>query len=298
MVFHKYLRSVGFSNVKTRAELQNLIALSIKEAESKAYTTIDKDGEELYAEYHASFADRVGICVRGEYDEGNIFHCDYYFPYLEGKGVTTCEDVSVDRQISGISYSGVVDDYSMGISIIFYMEQIIKYMKYLNSDRLPLVGTSLTLSGLSEGGMILLPIEKNEDQVRNAKHINMRKSRMLAQAAEGDQDAINSLTIQDMDTINLVQKRVIEEDLYSVVDTCFMPYGMECDLYSVIGEITSYELTRNRITGEEIYILTLNINDMVFDVCVNKADVTGEVMEGRRFKGNIWLMGKINYPEE
>jgi hypothetical protein len=125
----------------------------------------------------------------------------------------------------------------------------------------------------------------------------MRKARMLAKAAEGDQEAINNLTIKDMDTMGIVQKRVMQEDLYSVVDTCFMPYGIECDLYSVIGEITSYELTKNKLTGEEIYILTLDINDMIFDVCVNKADVTGEVAEGRRFKGNIWLQGRINYPD-
>jgi hypothetical protein len=36
---------------------------------------------------------------------------------------------------------------------------------------------------------------------------------------------------------------------------------------------------------------------MIFDVCVNKGDVTGEVAEGRRFKGNIWLQGRINYPD-
>jgi hypothetical protein len=59
----------------------------------------------------------------------------------------------------------------------------------------------------------------------------MRKARMLAKAAEGDQDAINNLTIKDMDTMGIVQKRVMQEDLYSVVDTCFMPYGIECDLY-------------------------------------------------------------------
>ena len=296
-MFHKFLRSVGFSNINSREELQSLISMSVKEADKKAYTTVSKGSEELYAEYHASFANRMGVCVRGEYDENNKFHCDYYFPFFEGKGITTNEDVSVERQLEKMAFSGVVDDYNMGIAIIFYMESIVPYLKYLCTDRLPISGTCLTLSGLSDGGTILLPIKKDEHQVQQAKHYNMRKSRMLADAADGDQDAINSLTIQDIDTINIVQKKIKEEDLYSVVDTCFMPYGIECELYSIIGEITSYELTKNVITGEEIYILTLNINDIIFDICVNKADVTGEVMEGRRFKGVIWLQGTINYPD-
>ena len=99
-----------------------------------------------------------------------------------------------------------------------------------------------------------------------------------------------------MDTYTELSRRILQEDILSIVNTTFMPYGIECELYSIIGEITSYELTKNVITGEEIYILTLNINDIIFDICVNKADVTGEVMEGRRFKGVIWLQGFINYP--
>ncbi len=296
-MFHKYLRAVGFSNIETREELQSLISRSVKEADRKSYTTVGKTGDVLYGEYHTMFADRCGLCVRGEYADDNTFRYDYYFPFLEGKGVTSEEDVCIERQLEKLSYAGVVDDYNMGIAIIFYLESIITYIKYLNTDRLPLTGTTLTLSGLSEGGTILLPIKKDEEQKRQVKHENMRKARMLAKAAEGDQDAINNLTIKDMDTMGIVQKRVMQEDLYSVVDTCFMPYGIECDLYSVIGEITSYELTKNKLTGEEIYILTLDINDMIFDVCVNKADVTGEVAEGRRFKGNIWLQGRINYPD-
>ena len=49
------------------------------------------------------------------------------------------------------------------------------------------------------------------------------------------------------------------------------------------------------VTGEKIYDLTLNCNDLVFDVCVNKADLVGEPLLGRRFKGSIWLTGKIDF---
>lgn len=294
-MLHNYLRAVGFSQAKTKKDLNNIIQIAVRDASEKAYTTIEEDI--LYSEYHLEVASRIGICVRGEYDENNKFIYDYYFPYLEGKGISTYEDVSVEKQVARLSYAGVVDDYKIGISLIFFVNKIITYMKYLNAGRLPLHGTSLTLSGMSNQGTILLPISKNEEEVQRTYDYNMRKSRMLREAVNGNEQAIEKLAISDMDTINNVHVMARQEDIYSLVDTYFMPYGVECDLYSILGEITSYELITNKYTGEEVYILTLNVNDLIFDVCINKMDITGQVMEGRRFKGTIWLQGSVNFPE-
>ena len=83
-----------------------------------------------------------------------------------------------------------------------------------------------------------------------------------------------------------------------MVDTYFMPYGMECDQYPVLGEILQVDLVTNHITGEEIYLLKICSNELTFDVGINKIDLLGEPQVGRRFKGNIWLQGYINFPEE
>lgn len=292
---HKYLRAVGFSKCKTRKDVQNIIVKAVQSAEDKSYTTVDDDT--LYSEYVANFGNGIGICVRGEYDENNKFIYDYYFPMLLGKGVTTDEDISIERQIEKISFAGIVDDNRIGVSIIFYLQNIITYMKLLNSDRLPLRGTSLTLSGLSVGGTILLPVDKNEYQIRKANRHNLRKSRMIAEARKGNEDAMENLTIQDMDTYTVIRKKVKDEDVYSLVETSFMPYGVECDLYAIIGVITSCELVTNTLSKEEVYVMTLNVNEIIIDVAINKEDLMGEPEEGRRFKGVIWLQGKINFPE-
>ena len=99
-----------------------------------------------------------------------------------------------------------------------------------------------------------------------------------------------------MDTYTSISKKILTEDVFSIVDTYFMPYGVECDQYSVLGEIINITTTKNRITGEEIYILRLNCNDLEFDICINKLDLYGEPEIGRRFKGVIWMQGYINYP--
>ena len=88
----------------------------------------------------------------------------------------------------------------------------------------------------------------------------------------------------------------MSEDVFSIVDSYFMPYGIECDQYSVLGEIMDMELQENTYTQEEIYILTVSANTMTFDICINKKDIMGEPAVGRRFKGVIWMQGKINFP--
>ena len=74
-----------------------------------------------------------------------------------------------------------------------------------------------------------------------------------------------------------------------------MPSGIECDQYSILGEIKDVALKKNRITGEEIYDMMLECNDLYFRVGINKMDLLGEPAMGRRFKGKIWMMGTANF---
>lgn len=297
---HKYLRAVGFSNISSKKELQKLVKKAVQKAEIKSYTSVDfsMENDNLYAEYQAEFGERIGICVRGEYDENNVFSYDYCFPFLRGGKVSSVEDLSVERHIEKLSFAGIVDDFKIGISVIFYLQNIITYLKLENANRLPVHGTSLTLSALSDNGKVLLPIRKNKRDIQRIQKYNYNKSQMLAAAKEGDEEAIENLTMEDIDTYTLIQKKIHDADVLSLVDTYFMPYGVECDLYSILGEIISCETVINTLTGETVYIMGLDVNDLMLDVCINQQDLMGEPVVGRRFKGVVWLQGRINYPEE
>ena len=85
------------------------------------------------------------------------------------------------------------------------------------------------------------------------------------------------------------------EDILTIVDTFFMPHGIESDQYSIMGEILDFYTLENRSTKEKMYVLTLNSNHLVFDVCINQEDLLGEPAVGRRFKGIVWMQGKINF---
>ena len=155
----------------------------------------------------------------------------------------------------------------------------------------------MNLSGLSVSGSIMIPLNKNEQQVQKVKKAEINRNQLIVAARRGDEDAIESLTLEDMDTYTTISRKILKEDIFSLVDTYFMPYGIECDQYSVLGEILDFKLISNTITKEEIYVMTINCNDLIFDVCINKNDLVGEPALKRRFKGVVWMQGHINFPD-
>lgn len=293
---HKYLRAIGFSKFQSRKKLQELLADIVMNAERRSIT-MNQDNV-LLGEFSKNFAKGLGIAVCGEFDgESERFTIEYYYPYLEGSGITSYDDVSVERHADKDSYAGVCDDVKVGISMIFYLKNRIPYIKAQAANKLPIRGTTLTLSALSVSGTILFPIQKDEEQIERVKRDSATRNTLMAAARRGDEDAIETLTLEDMDMYTAISRRIQKEDVFSLVDTYFMPYGVECDQYSVLGEIVGMHTIYNQITGEQIYILTICSNELTFDVSINIIDIYGEPQIGRRFKGVIWLQGSINFPE-
>ena len=115
----------------------------------------------------------------------------------------------------------------------------------------------------------------------------------MAEAKEGNEAAIESLTLEDMDTYSMLSKRITKEDVFSIVSSSFMPYGIESDQYSVLGEILELEDITNSLTNEKIYSMKIDCNDIIFSVAINQKDLLGEPAVGRRFKGSVWMQGTV-----
>ena len=293
---HKYMRAIGFSEYTQRKKMKELLVDIIMNSEERAYA-MDQD-DVMLGEFCKNFADQYGIVVCGEFDEDDKFVYDYYYPYLKGTGITSVEDVSVERHAAKDSYAGVCDDIKVGATIIFYLQNRLPYVNAQTAGRLPIRGTTLTMSGLSLSGSIMMPIMKDDAQKERIRRDSVNRSNLLAAARRGDEEAIETLTLEDMDMYSSISRKIQTEDIFSLVDTYFMPYGVECDQYSILGEIVDMQLTTNKVTGEQIYILTISCNELTFDVCINIIDLFGEPQVGRRFKGIVWIQGRINFPEE
>ena len=293
---HKFLRAVGFSQYTEKKQVQKLIRDIIIHADERSYTTVGK--KTLVAEFDRNFAEDIGIAVCGEFDEDDTYSFDYYLPYLRSDLVSTAEDISIERHAAKESYAGICDDPKVGVSLIFYLQNMISYLKLQGEGKIPAKGTSLNLSALSCQGTIMMPIQKTEWQKKKIAKDAVQRNRLIQAARGGDEEAMESLTLEDMDTYTSISRKIQKADIFSLVYTYFMPYGVECDQYSVLGEITDMKLVTNGLTGEKVHILTLCCNDLNLKVAINSIDLLGEPAVGRRFKGSVWLQGQVNFPEE
>ena len=290
---HSYLRAVGFSEIKKRREIEEIIKEVIETYDEKNVVEDYEDG--IFAEFSKNYGCDCGITVCGQYDENNEFHVEYYFPFFRGTGITTDENVVIERHTAQQSFAGACDDLRIGVTLIFYLQNAAEYMLENQKGIAPEGRKSLTISGLAKEGMVLLPLQKDKEAARVERELAKNRSNLIAAARNGDEDAMESLTMEDMDTYSMISQRIVREDIFSIVDSYFMPYGIECDQYNVMGEILDFVQFKNILTGEEIYQLTLDSNDVQFDVCINKKDLLGEPQVGRRFKGIIWLQGQLHF---
>lgn len=291
---HKYLRAVGFSKIDTREKLQSIIELTIKKAQERFYTSYE-DENVIVAEYIKSFAPGMGLTVCGEIGKDDRFILDYCFPFFRSDAISSCEKVSIERHAANISFAGVLDDERVGITIIFYLQNRIPYIIRKNTNSLTKDVTNLSLTGLSIEGTIMMPLLKKPSEVKKANENKKSRNKLVEAAKNGDEDAMESLTLREMDMYSQISLKIKDNDIYTLVDTYFMPYGVECDQYSVLGEILEVRTVKNGLTDEEVYQMLLLCNEMRISICINKADVLGEPEVGRRFKGTLWLQGYINY---
>jgi len=288
---HEYLRAVGFSKIKDKEELNRLLEF-VEDSYQSERTSGSKNGVD-FSERKKSFAPGMGIMLRGEYDEKDQYHREYYYPYFEGSQEKYYDDISVERHAEKESYAGVCDDISLNVTLIFYVQNVADFLHEKRMNQLAKCTVTLRLSGLSTEGKILLPVIKENRTEEEHTEALYQRTRLLQAARSGDEAAIENLTLEDMDMYSMISQRITKEDIFSIVSTYFMPCGVECDHYNVLGEILQVKTVENSMTKEEIYVMTIESHDMVFDICINKEDLLGEPLVGRRFKGVIWLQGEM-----
>lgn len=289
---HKYLRAIGFSKI-TKEEL-NRIFQKIIERPMMQKVAEDSEGNE-FAELTKEFGDFFGISLRGTFREDDSFEMNYYYPYFCGNKISTTEQVDIEKHAEKESYAGICDEVRLGVTLIFYLQNVADYLAVQNNKLYLSQTNGVVLAALSTEGKILLPINKDEKKQKLMEQNTNERNGLIAAARKGDEDAIENLTLEDIDTYSLLSRRIQHEDILSIVDSYFMPYGIESDQYSILGEIMDCYLIQNEYTEENVYEMEIRCNDMEFSLCMNQKDLVGEPAVGRRFKGNIWLQGSITY---
>jgi hypothetical protein len=253
---------------------------------------MDEDTQLMtYKKYVAS---GCGVMLVGA-QAGEEFRLDYYFPYMKTLHVTSRDACEVTRKGGQDEYLVSSEDSRFGVTTIFHLTNPEDFFKKrLRLDETYPVKKSC-MTGLCTQARVLLPVEKTMEQEQEQKNRNRKRARLLQEARSGDEDAMEELTNQEMETIGVVNQRIFQDDLYSVIDSFFMPYGVECDQYMIMGEILYVEQLTNGMTGEAFYRILVRANDIELTVGVLAADVVGAPAVGRRIKCQIWLQGTVEF---
>mgnify|MGYP004510714801 FL=1 len=286
---HKYLRGAGFTKL-SEAAVYSLIWKQVVVPENLS-ARLDIDEETVLFEYRMAVNENIGICAAvlciGDHRE-----LQYYYPYYSTYEISSNSVCTLERHTAGNTYSGVLDEYNIGLSLIFFVTNPVIYRQRPDADKgVEFKGTAL--AAFANSGIVILPVMKAENIAQDSLEGSKRDS-LIEAAMGGDEDAIETLTASDIDMYNQISDRIGHEDLYSVVEQSFMPCGVECDRYSVIGEILEVEENVNGLTEEKLWLLKLSCNDVEFWLCMRQADLMGEPMKGRRVKCRLWMQGSVN----
>jgi hypothetical protein len=246
----------------------------------------------MLLEYRMPVNQYVGICAAIIHNGSEFSEIQYYYPYFHTGEISSDAACSLERHTAVETYSGVIDEYNIGLSLIFFVTNPMDYRIQADfNESNEFRGTSLT--AFANEAVVLLPVVPQEDYFDDPGSI-FEDEQLLEAAREGDENAIETLTRSDIDMFHQISERIESEDLYSLVEQSFMPCGVECDQYSIIGVITELGSLVNELTQEELWMLKVSCNDVEFWLCIRKDDLTGEPMIGRRLKGKIWMTGKVN----
>ena len=288
---HKYLPAIGFSKLNKVAleELIKEITLRPDYQES----AIDLEGNQ-FVELRYMVADNVGLVLRGIYNENDEFILDYYYPTFFGYSLSINNDVEVIKQTDKDNYYVMCDEIRLGVNLIFQLQNMGEYLRR-NINGGKAANKDIKLAALSTEGKILLPVYDNEKSRIKEKMNNQKRINLVEQAREGNEEALESLTMDEIDLYQKISRRVTREDIFSVVTSFFMPYGIENDKYEILGDILDVKYVVNHLTMEELCVMIVESNDVVLEVCINKKDLFGEPTVGRRFKGIIWLQGTVDF---
>lgn len=286
---HSFLPAIGFS--KLNKEALNKLIEEITLRPDYQESAIDFEGNQ-FVELRYMIADGIGIVLRGVYNQDDEFVMDYYYPTYFGENISSEGDIEIIKQTDKESYYAVCDETKLGVSLIFYLQNMGEFLRVSSGEN---HGDSrgVKLAGLSLEGKIILPVINNETEKTKIK--KQDRYNLIEQAKDGDEVAIESLTLDDIETYAKISKRAMQDDILTIVLSYFMPYGIENDKFEILGEITECKKIVNHLTMEELYNMTVKTNDILIDVCINAKSLLGEPQVGRRFKGSIWLQGKVEF---
>lgn len=293
---HAYMRAIGLGDDRLNENDIDLICDSIYDEYDHMESVRENDKKVTFLELSKEFGKGIGLKVLGKQD-GLGFHRTSYFPYVKSPEEGSEGSVGIQRKSNGDSFIGVCNDGRIGAPLIFSLQNPGTYMRGRKEDPESQYRVTTTFSGLALEGMIILPARtKAQRASASMSDWKVQRADTVELAKMGDDKALQMLSLQNLDLYAMVQDRISQgDDIFTIVDTYFIPYGMESDQYHILANIDRVSLVCNTITRQMVWKMDIECNGLKMSLCINEQNLMGYPSAGMRFKGDIWLQGKINF---
>ncbi len=284
-----FLRAIGFSNIENGKKLEKLLNEVIEECDK--HSVISLDEKIGLADYLKIFGKGFGIVVKGsltEEDKLIVENWDIYTENTEKISIINSEAHKIDN------YEVIIEceDKLNGNNIIFSLQNT---SEFIEAEKSEIFIDNVSLSAFSNSGKIIFPIYKNKDDLIIEQQEEDDFRRLLALSREGDENALQTLELQKSQCEDSLIERLENEDLFSIVESCFIPTDINTCEYRIIGDIIETQNLYNNSTGEEITFLTLDILGTKLNLYINSKDLEGFSQPNMRFYGTCCLLGNISF---
>jgi hypothetical protein len=287
----KYLNAVGFRKYVQDQQVKEVIQQVINNPTEKYISNYCED--KIKIELCKKYDDELGIIIRGELDEKEEIKILAVIPYKKGNIIMDINEVDVINTDDKDDYYVYFEDEKTGNPITFYLQNVVDYLDIKDDEKVYI--ENIKLVALSIEGTVILPVEKEDVDVILEKEEEKWRASLLELAREGDEEAIGLLESDAKQAAELFKQRCQQEDLLTILEGYFIPYGLNDAEYSILGTIDDFCIKVNSFTKEEVYILDVTCLNFKMQVCINKEDLIGIPSKGMRFKGICHIQGHIEF---
>lgn len=291
-----YIKALGFSAFDTKEKAEVLVSEIVSKPTRKTVSKLED--AEIVVEYYREYGQGFGLLVRGYLNESAELIVQSLIPYSEGEMLIDTHELDVDYDDEADVYIGFCEETRSGTPISFFLQNALDYIETDDDDETYVFGIRLTSYCIE--GTVILPIDKDEEDILLEEEEDTIREALLEQARQGDEEAMNLLEEEAIEASDALKERLKSEDILSILEGFFVPIGDNDDIFSVLGYIESIVELTNQKTDEIIYRFKIRCMNIFLDVYVNKVDLVGHPSIGMRFKGTCWLHGKIDFndPDE
>lgn len=286
-----YISALGFSAYNTKEKAEKLVTEIIESPNTRYISNYKTD--EIKVEYYREYGTEFGLIVRGALSSTEELTVYSLVPYAIGSHITDTHEIDVVKGDKKDIYNAYCEESKSGTPVSFFLQNVIDYLEIEDQEDVYIEGVRLV--AFSVEGTVILPIDKDETDIILEEEEDVFREELLEKARQGDEEAMQILEEEALESSEILQERLKDEDLLSILEGFFVPLGEQEDIYSLLGTIIEVTETTNRMTSEKIYILGIKCMSLVLDVYINSKDIVGVPSVGMRFKGTSWVHGLIEF---